>query len=370
MFGSAVFGLLSFGAVLEALVILGLAMLAYAAQSFLLVVQETAAGNDAVVWPLADTWHDRLGSVVALVRVIAVWLVVAYFVLALLDLPAAMFGLLAYAILWLFFPVSLLSLLSAASPWLILRPTIVWRLAKRLRSLLVFYAVTGLLLTLCLGVFGAAIFLGKLNLPPVEVDEESERLGQVLEVVVWLGQLFLLPVAACCLAAGLLLYARLLGRLGWLLKEDELAEQRQAARQRRAQGPVPQEHASAQQPAQLIALSIDGFELVEEAATPSAAASGAGCLGSTAEPLPFAVLPPEPNALLRDAMALSLPHLARLEVQLSAPSTPARPPKWPLVSGVYSFPLYRTTWGALFWLSVGNLFVIGILWIMVAVLSL
>ena len=43
MFGSAVLALFYFGPVLEAQVILGLAILTYAAYSFLLVVEETAA---------------------------------------------------------------------------------------------------------------------------------------------------------------------------------------------------------------------------------------------------------------------------------------------------------------------------------------
>ena len=73
-------------------VILGLALLSYAAHSFLLVVQETAAGNDAVVWPLGESWHDRLGSFLTLVRMLLVWLALAYVVLALLELPPVLFG--------------------------------------------------------------------------------------------------------------------------------------------------------------------------------------------------------------------------------------------------------------------------------------
>src|SRR5438094_6775214 len=136
MFGSAVLALFFFAPVLEAQVILGLALLSYAAHSFLLVVQETAAGNDAVVWPLGESWHDRLGSFLTLVRMLLVWLALAYVVLALLELPPVLFGALATGLVWVFFPLSLLSSLSAPSPWMILRPQVVWRLVKRLPSLL------------------------------------------------------------------------------------------------------------------------------------------------------------------------------------------------------------------------------------------
>lgn len=367
MSGSPTLALLYFGPVLEAQAILWLLIFSYASHSFLLVVQETAAGNDKVIWP-DEPWHDRIGKFFSLACLLAFWLLPAYYMLSLFD-RVAWFVPVAYGVLWLLFPVSLLSLLSAPAPWMILRPRVLWRLLCHARALVVFYAVTGLVLLLCTCLFGAAVFLGRVELPPVEVDDKSERLGELLEIVVLLGQIFVLPVAALGLAAGLLLYARLLGRLGWLLHGDDLRHRRGAPKSRlpampEAGTPAP---ATAGVAAGPVFLEGEGYEVVED--EPGSSLSTASAESSSAtrmDPVPLAVLPPEPVA----APFPPILEVSAFEARMARGSARPRPPRRPLVSGVYGFLLYRTTLRPLSWLSLGNLVVLVILWAVVSALPL
>src|SRR5262249_54570881 len=129
--------------VLQTLV--GFYVSSYAARCFLLVVEETAAGNDEVLWthePIVD-WFWKFFYVLWL---IAFWLVPAWFLVIVLKMPALSFLVIAVGLVWLFFPVSLLSSLSANSPWVVLRPALLGRTVQRLGSVVAFYASTALLL--------------------------------------------------------------------------------------------------------------------------------------------------------------------------------------------------------------------------------
>jgi hypothetical protein len=102
--------------------------------------------------------------------------------------------------LWLTFPVGALSSLSSVSRWAFFRPVIVARMFRLFPFTLLFYLGSGLLLPLALGPWYLAVFSGKAAL---------------------------LIVAAPLSAAGVLIYARLLGRLAWRIVQLGPLKERQ-----------------------------------------------------------------------------------------------------------------------------------------------
>ncbi len=172
--------------VLQALV--SLIVFSYAAYSFLVVFVQTAAGNDEVIWP-GDPIQDWFLKVWYLLWLLAVWAVPACLLLALFRLPRPLYAAGVLGVLWLMFPVTLLSSLSGTSRLNILRAKIVTLLARHAGTMFGFYLVTFLLLVACAGLW----YLG---------------------IVRWT---MVVPVAAGVGAIGFLLYARLLGRIGFLI---------------------------------------------------------------------------------------------------------------------------------------------------------
>src|SRR5262245_23647308 len=170
---------------------------AYAAHCYLVVVQETAAGNDRVRWP-KDPLHDRLGDAFYLAGFLALCLAPAGIASRALrhdwlpDAGALRLLLLAVPLLWLGFPVALLSSLSASSRWVPLRPVILGRMLILAPSTLGFYLSTAVLLALAAALSYLAVFTPR----------------------AWL-----LLVAAPVGAAVLLIHARLLGRLARLVQK-------------------------------------------------------------------------------------------------------------------------------------------------------
>jgi hypothetical protein len=178
-------------------VLVGALVLAYAARCVVVVVEGTAAGHDRVVWPdepLAD-WvlgAIRLGALVVL------WLAPAGFLSHALrhdfkpDDPGLRFLLLAVPGLWLIFPVGVLSALSSTSGWAPVRLTILAQLLRLFPATLGFYALSLLVLAV----------------PTV-----------LWYVTLFTAAAYVLPLAAVGTAAALLIYARLLGRLAWLIHQ-------------------------------------------------------------------------------------------------------------------------------------------------------
>jgi hypothetical protein len=211
--GPAIFFMLSFAAS----IMVGACVLAYAARCVLVVVQETGQGQDDIVWP-NEPYVDWLGHAVQFVELLGIWLAPAALTARLLrnvwlpDESALRVLLLAGPGLWLFFPIGLLSSLSAQSPWVPFRWTIVKCFLRVAPAVLVFYVQTAFLLCAA--------------------------------VVPWYYALFgdrgvLLPVAAVVSAVILFIYARLLGRLAWLIQRlPDL--QRTPAKKKAEKRPQPQ----------------------------------------------------------------------------------------------------------------------------------
>jgi hypothetical protein len=193
---------------LAATMVIGTYVFAYASHCFLTVVQQTASGNDEVVWP-NDPMYDWLWEAVHMLWLIGLWL--GPIVLALRAVTAAHAGagvatnviVTAAVLVWLLFPLTLLSSMSAASRWVLVSPGMLSRLfTQRLGSLLLFYVHSGPVLA-ALAFLISCLFL---------------RPG---------GAVFAL-VSAPALAAVLLIYARQLGRLAHLVEHTRGPAERPA----------------------------------------------------------------------------------------------------------------------------------------------
>lgn len=206
----AIFFMLS----LAASIIVGAVVLAYAARCVLLIVQETGLGQDEIVWP-NDPYADWLGHAVLFLELLGIWLAPAALTARLMRevwLPengALRVLLLAGPGLWLFFPIGLFSSLSAQSRWVPFRWTIFWCFLRIAPTALGFYILTALLLSVAVVPWYYALFGGRM---------------------------VVLPVAAVVSATVLFIYARLLGRLAWIIQRLP-APQRVPAKAKAAKPP-------------------------------------------------------------------------------------------------------------------------------------
>jgi hypothetical protein len=331
---------------LEALV--GFYLLSYAAHSFLTVVQETAAGNDEVRWP-DEPLIDRFWRVFYLT-----WVAVCSAAPAVLVLPL-LYGVLPKGnhvlkvvlagapVLWLLFPLCLLSTLSAGSYWVVVHPGLLRRAGKRPGSVAAFYGLTallgaGLVLLLCVALGSEAGVSGVLVLPGA-------------------------PAAA----AAVLIYARFVGRLGWLLSRVRVgpARKRRPPKRERTepvQGYDPWAVSEEKRPRARrgppIVLPLDGpvtgYDLEDEvtpeerqAAKQSTARPSQVPFDGPAEPYEVSGEEPPPQ-----------PQVSRSEREekLARPRpAPAVPRPW--TGGTWTFPWYPSSVVVWLWLTLGFLVV-------------
>lgn len=322
---------------LAASIMVGVCVLAYAARCVLVIVQETGLGQDEIVWP-NEPMQDWLGHAVQFVELLGIWLAPSALAARLLRhvwLPedgALRVLLLAGPGLWLFFPIGLLSSLSAESRWVPFRWAIFARFLRVAPAAMIFYFVTALLLS------GA--------------------------VVPWYYALFadkaaLLPVAAAVGAAVLFLYARLLGRLAWIIQRLPATERPPAQRRTKKRpsaikpGPrkkrkpkadvrdpwvVPQEEASHAEEIEVYGFAADK---PAEAQTPPPKPPRSRFAMSPEEYEPIEVQSP-PEAAAQPPRQPQSDLFAEQVRQRIAERTRVQssPPAHPFLSGVYSFPLY------------------------------
>lgn len=329
---------------------------AYGAHSLLVVIEQTAAGFDAVVWP-EDRFLDYFWKPVYLAGLYVLWLVPVAIVAPSLAvvfgqaLPRFVGGA-AFAVFWLVFPVSLLSSLSGESRFLIVRWPILKGFGRCRRAALHFYAVTFALLIS----WGGFVYFG--------LVAWEEILSAAL-VAAWPGLksaieissiMVLLPALGCVAGLVLLLYGRLLGRMAWLIQvshpekktgTDENDEPR-AEKGEPAEAVPAQVGAKSEVPTSATAPSMKPiYALADEPTQPPPAAP------------PFrwepGRMPPAapPRKEWRDRPDVSEP--ADVEPEPRADLEPVEEGKIPLLwtRRVYLFPFYRTTWKAWFWLTVG-----------------
>src|SRR5262245_7592931 len=127
----------------------------YASHVFVVVVEETAAGNDSAKWS-DEPVHDWLWQGLYLGYMVAVWVVPAS-LLARLVVPHVaeswrpyLFALMVFLVYWIGFPISLLSSMSAESRWAILHPGLFQRLGKQFGHVLIFYGLSALVIAMCI----------------------------------------------------------------------------------------------------------------------------------------------------------------------------------------------------------------------------
>lgn len=335
--GAAAGSAIMFFCFMVALVIVGVYVAAYGAHCLLVIVQGTAAGNDEIVWP-DEPMLDWVRGSARLAFLLALCLAPAGLLSRALGptwLPYAL--LLALVSLWLLFPFGLLSAMSANSPWVLFRPAVLMQLLRFAPAAFAFYLASTLVVLLGATPWYFALFA---------------------------GQTWLLPVAACVSSACLFIYARLLGRLAWLLNRVEIPQARPAAAKpvrktpRRPRGAEVSDPWAVPEPMTFdppVELPVDGYEV---------AAPGAPVLE---EPRPekkqrrvkgYALrseeLPPTPAQSTTVGDHILQRHLAE---RSRASYVPPRP----LLTGVYTFPWYPASVIPWLALSLGFTVVSGLL---------
>lgn len=172
---------------LIASVILGLYAGAYAAHIFLVTIDGTAAGYDEVTWP-DEPYYDWVWKLFYLAWLVALYAVPLMFYARYGNLSATV---VAFAVTaWLVFPITMLSSMGGPSRWMIFHPPALRRVIKGGGSMVVFYLLSAPVLALAALSFYAMIYYG--SLPYV-------------------------AVGAAGLAASLMIYGRLFGRLAMAL---------------------------------------------------------------------------------------------------------------------------------------------------------
>jgi hypothetical protein len=328
-----------FVCLLAALGLFAVLTAAYAANCFLVAVEQTAAGIDDVAWP-DEPLVDWVGKPVFLVWMVAFWLVPTGFLLRYLKdsflphEPILRFLLPSAFLLWLLFPISLLSSLSAQSRLVFFRPAILVGFLRCFPSVFLFYGITLVLLAIT----AAALAMG---LQP--------------------GGLMLAPVAAAVAAAALLIYGRLLGRVAWLLNQLQPLESQSESE------PESQPAPKKKKPRKVEGLEANDPWAVPETkrkrrkkakAKPPPTLPVAGYGLAAEEPPPLPKEPPLDGSLPvgRDARFAEedLPHEevagsdeegpgSRLEERLARRrEEEPEPPAYPMLSGVFTFPWYSS----------------------------
>jgi hypothetical protein len=344
--------------------LLGAGVLIYAARCFGVIVEATAAGEDEVTWP-DEPMMDWLGRALYLCWLVAFWLVPVAVLLRLVrrfdpEAPPALLLLAPVLLFWLLFPVSVLSSLSAHSRWVFFRPALVGGLFRVFPATAAFYFVTALLL-------GGLAALGWVTFAS--------------------GWFLLIPVLAAGAAAGLFVYARLLGRLGGVLGQIEAPEvpekqtpaeerprpRRPPRKRRPARGvktvdpwavPEPEEPAPPEP-----SPSVEGYGVAqEESARPAANPPAEGRRKKKPRPKSYAMsgedLPAQPETPLDGHLPVGeepdVPARSpRRELPARRPAEPP-PPAHPFLQGVYTFPWYPNSLPP--WLAVaGGVLVMGLL---------
>jgi len=181
---------LMFFMALIATIITGIFFLACVGRALVVVVEDTAAGNEEATWP-DEPFQDWILGVVVLVWLIAIWLA-PYGLILRITKPAIIaehpvLGVVIGAVvMWLFFPIGLLSSLASTNRWNPIHWRIILGMIRLAPSTLLFYACSFVIVAVSLATWIVAIIV---------------------------FPLLVVPVGALVGGAAILLYARLLGRL-------------------------------------------------------------------------------------------------------------------------------------------------------------
>lgn len=347
----------------------------YAAYFFLVAVQETAAGVDAVRWP-NDPLYDKLPRAGYLACLLAIWVAPAGLLLrlnpdfALGGSPFLTVLAAAAVLLWALFPIGLLSALSASMPWIVFRWTVLAFFLRRFGATVVFYFVSALL--------GAG------------------SLGLLLFTFAH-GSILLTFIAPFVVAAAFLIYARLLGRMAYLFDQLPMRPRRgrpapegpeatpkgtRKRKARRVEDPweVPEEEprptkpkSRAERMKRYAIAADDAAAPVEDKPQPKRMVKGYRLANEPPPtqprtlpedgyiPVGYETVPPSPESSGDVGQSM----LADFEQRFrKKPEEENPPPARPLVSGVYAFPWYPENIPVWALLSVGGVAGCGLIQLM------
>jgi hypothetical protein len=201
-------------------VIVAAYILAFSASALLVVVEGTAGGQDEVHWP-TEPWADIAGRAAYLGSLLAIWLIPAGLLWNALrevwlpEQPALRLLLIVGPGLWLYFPLGLFSSMRSVSGWAFFRFDILRDMFRVFPATLLVYFVSALFVALV----GYA----------------------------WLVALVtptLLFIAAPLTSIAWLLYARLLGRLGYKIAQLKPIKVKKTKKKKPARRVRPEERAT------------------------------------------------------------------------------------------------------------------------------
>lgn len=329
---------------LVAATILGAYVGAYAAHSFLTVVEDTAAGNDEVRWP-----HDPLVDWVWKFVYLG-WLMATFLVPALIVARWWAAGLrpeVAFAktvgtvavLFWLFFPITLLSSLSASSRWFVFSPAILPRFAQRPGAIAMFYLVTA---------------------PFMVVGGVSLR-------ALLIADIYQLPFGAFGLACLLLLYGRLFGRLALILRHTRDPRTRPVPRTVRRGMTLVEAANRVARPREGVIAAADlppvnapdeeariGYDLrLDDVPAQNSIPEPPRPKPIDRDDVPYELADREPAAVHRGPLPERLLNPPEHEMALARRGRLPEPPPRPWIDGIWAFPFYDESRRALVWLSLG-----------------
>jgi hypothetical protein len=370
-----------FFSLLVAMILVGSLVLAYIGYSFIHVLISTAAGNDRVSWP-GDPLFDWLfkGWYLAWIAVMSALPAALVIAIGRIHANDPRWAIALASSVCLCFPIFLLSSTSGPSRLLIVRGEILAGFLGRLGLTIVFYVLSALV------VVGSSAFLW-------------------YSIVEW--PVAVVPLAMITLAIGILIYARMLGRLGHAITEEPESPQdrkKQAGQGKRVASkwgvpelPLPHDKAPRSRPAtkkprakKPKSNAIDPWAIPEleskvkpvrkriasddplgpseggydvESATKKAAASPARESKSSKrknEQDTYDMAPNDPGPEIEPVPRPALPEVSSYEAALAAPKQRPALPANPMLSGVLAFPFYPTSLGPLCTMAIG-LTVLGLL---------
>jgi hypothetical protein len=200
--GMRVYGGLAFLAVLASLA---------PAAFFIIIVQDTAAGNEDIDWP-SDVWYEYLTKIAFLAWLFGCCAAVSTVFWSLAALAMEQMGVPIPTIIWwvftlvsafMLFPIPLYSTMIGGSPFMLIHPMFLLRLIQRPLAGLALYGYTFVLLLPC-------VALG---------------LWMVVSLSWWAA-----PIVGMIWATCILWYARALGRVGYVLAEEKRRVRRKKKR--------------------------------------------------------------------------------------------------------------------------------------------
>jgi hypothetical protein len=194
--------------VFTCLCILSILLSLHPAACFLAIVEDTAAGSDDIDWSVGS-WFEYVPRLIFLIWLFGACLAVAGAVLLpvalLTPLPRLTWCGLVAALATALCPIGLLSALSGNAFWMLVHPGVLLRLALRPAVVGTLYLYCALVVIPCL-LFGTWV---------------------VAELQWWLA-----PTLGVVWASGWMIFARVLGRVAWLLTESDEKKVRRKKRRK------------------------------------------------------------------------------------------------------------------------------------------